>query len=75
MTDKAEANEVVVFVKLPVLHPFSLTKCTAIFAEVKEYFGIFNNQLGGLTDWIVLNKKQQEICVFNAVIIAGPSWP
>jgi hypothetical protein len=54
VTNKAEANEVIVFVKLPVLHPFSLTKCTAIFTEVKGYFGIFNNQLGGLTCWIVL---------------------
>ncbi len=26
---------------------YSLTKQSAIFAEVKEYFGIFNNQLGG----------------------------
>ncbi len=64
--DKADVaeNEVVVFVELPVLHPFFLTKCTATFAEVKGCFGIFNNQLGGLTCWIVLNEKQQEIlCV------------
>jgi hypothetical protein len=54
VTDKAEANEVIVFVKLPVLHPFSLTKYTVIFAEVKGCFGIFNNQLGGLTCWIIL---------------------
>jgi hypothetical protein len=49
--DKADVakNKVVVFVELPVLHPFSLTKCTAIFVEVKGCFGIFNNQLGGLT--------------------------
>ncbi len=26
---------------------YSLTKYSAIFAEVEEYFGIFNNQLGG----------------------------
>jgi hypothetical protein len=54
VTNKAEANEVIVFVKSPVLHPFSHTKCTAIFAEVKGCFGIFNNQLGGLTCWIIL---------------------
>ncbi len=53
VTDKAEANKVIVFVKSPVLHPFSLTKCTAIFAKVKGCFGIFNNQLGGLACWIV----------------------
>ncbi len=57
-------NKVAVFVELPVLHLFSLTKCTAIFVEVKGCFGIFNNQLGGLTCRIILNKKQQEIlCV------------
>ena len=28
--------------------PFSLTNNYAIFAEVKEFFGINNNQLGGL---------------------------
>jgi poly-gamma-glutamate capsule biosynthesis protein CapA/YwtB (metallophosphatase superfamily) len=45
VTDKAEANRVIVFVKSPVMHPFSLTKCNAIFVEVKGCFGIFNNQL------------------------------
>ncbi len=31
---------------------------------MKEYFGIFNNQLGGLICWIIWTKKQQEIlCV------------
>ncbi len=51
VANKAKAKEAIVakdaigFVKLPVLHPFSLTKCTAIFTEVKGYFGILNNQL------------------------------
>ncbi len=48
VTNKAEANKSVVFVKLPVMHPFSLTKCTTIFTEVKGCLGIFNNLPGGL---------------------------
>ena len=45
-----EANESVgVFIELLLLLPFSLTKYSAIFAEVKESFEIYNNQLGGLT--------------------------
>ncbi len=49
---------------LTMFLPFSLTKYTAIFMEVKGCFGIFNNQLGGLNCWIILNKKQQEnLCV------------
>ena len=32
---------------LALFLPFSLTKNYAIFAEVKEFFGINNNQLGG----------------------------
>jgi hypothetical protein len=47
-TNKAEANKVVVFVQLPLLLPFFLTKYTTIFAEVKGCFGINFNQLGGL---------------------------
>jgi hypothetical protein len=37
-----------VLVELPLLLPFSLTKYTSIFAEVKGCFGINNNQLGHL---------------------------
>ncbi len=39
--------------KLLTLLPFSLTKYSAIFAEVKGYFGISinDNQLGGGTLW------------------------
>ncbi len=33
---------------LTLFLPFSLTKHSAIFAEVKGFFGINNNQLGGL---------------------------
>ena len=48
-----EANEIVeaagVSIELLLLLPFSLTKYSAIFAEVKESFEIYNNQLGGLT--------------------------
>ena len=32
---------------LALFLPFSLTNNYAIFAEVKEFFGINNNQLGG----------------------------
>jgi hypothetical protein len=45
---KAKSNEVGVSVELPLLLPFSLTKYSAIFAEVKGYFGINNYQLGSL---------------------------
>ncbi len=39
-TDKAnEANDAGVFIKTPLLLPFSLTKHSAIFAEVKGCFG------------------------------------
>ncbi len=71
VTDKAEANTVIVFVKSPVLHPFSLTKCTAFFAEVKGCFGIFNNQLGGLTCGIVLLcslRNQEKTSVVKNVL-------
>ncbi len=44
----AESNEVGVSSKLLLLPPFSLTKYSAIFAEVKGSFEIYNNQLGGL---------------------------
>ncbi len=49
-SDKAdEADEVdeagVVSIEMPLLLPFSLTKYSAIFTEVKESFGINNNQL------------------------------
>ena len=46
--NEAESNEVGVSVELPLLLPFSLTKYSAIFAEVKGSFEIYNNQLGGL---------------------------
>jgi hypothetical protein len=53
-TDEAdeanEANEVDeagVSIKMPLLLPFSLTKYSAIFAEVKGSFGVHNNQLLG----------------------------
>jgi hypothetical protein len=73
VTNKDEANKAILFVKMLVLHPFSLTKCTTIFAEVKGCFGIFNNQLGGLNCLIVLNKIQQEIlciqCCHNYWIV------
>jgi hypothetical protein len=45
VTDKAEDNEALVFVELLLLLPFSLTKYTAIFMEVKGCFGIYYNQL------------------------------
>jgi hypothetical protein len=48
VTNKAEANKAGVSVKMPLLLPFSLTKYTAIFVEVKGCFGINYNQLGGL---------------------------
>ncbi len=47
VTDKANyVDKAGVFIKMPLLLPFSLTKFSAIFAEVKEFFGINNNQLG-----------------------------
>ncbi len=55
--NKAKSNKVGMSVEFPLLLPFSLTKYSAIFMEVKGCFGIFNNQLGGLTCWIVLEKK------------------
>ena len=49
-SDKAdEADEVeeagVVSIEMPLLLPFSFTKYSAIFTEVKGSFGINNNQL------------------------------
>ena len=41
-----EVNEAGVSIVLLLLLPFSLTKYSAIFAEVKESFEIYNNQLG-----------------------------
>ncbi len=46
--DQVDANKVGVSVKLPLLFPFSLTKYSAIFAEVKGCFRINNNQLESL---------------------------
>jgi hypothetical protein len=43
VNDQADANEVGVSVKLPLLFPFSLTKYSSTFAEVKGCFGINNN--------------------------------
>jgi hypothetical protein len=48
VTNKAEANKAIVFVELPLLLPFSLTKYTAIIAEVKGCFGINYIQHGVL---------------------------
>jgi hypothetical protein len=48
VNDQANANKVGAFIKLPLLLPFSLTKYSVIFAEVKECFGINNNQHGKL---------------------------
>jgi hypothetical protein len=48
VTNRAEANKAIVFVKSPLLLPFSLTKYTAIFAEVTGSFGIHYNEFGGL---------------------------
>ncbi len=46
-TDKANyVDKAGVFIKMSLLLPFSLTKYSAIFAEVKGFFGINNNQLG-----------------------------
>ena len=47
VTNKANyVDKAGVFIKMPLLLLFSLTKFSAIFAEVKEFFGINNNQLG-----------------------------
>ncbi len=77
VTDMAEANEVIVFVKFPVLHSFSLPKCSAIFAEVKGCFSIFNNQLGGLTCWIVslcsLRNQEKTSVAKNVLSRKDPS--
>ena len=40
-----EANEANEAIEMPMLLPFSLTKYPAIFTEVKESFGVNNNQL------------------------------
>jgi len=46
--DKAdEVDEAGVSIEMPLLLPFSLTKYSAIFTEVKGSFGINNNQLWG----------------------------
>ena len=42
-----EVDEAGVSIVLLLLLPFSLTKYSAIFTEVKESFEIYNNQLGG----------------------------
>jgi hypothetical protein len=44
-----EVDEAGVSIEMPLFLPFSLTKYSAIFAEVKESFEIYNNQLGGMT--------------------------
>jgi hypothetical protein len=43
-----EVDEASVSIEMPLLLPFSLTKYSAIFLEVKGSFGVNNNQLGGL---------------------------
>jgi hypothetical protein len=47
VNNKPVANDTGVSIKTPLLLPFSLTKYSTIFAEVKESFGIFGlgNQL------------------------------
>jgi hypothetical protein len=47
VTNKVEATKAGVSIKLPLFSLFSPTKNTAILVEVKGYFGIINNQLGG----------------------------
>jgi len=42
-----EADKAGVSIEMPLLFPFSLTKYFVIFAEVKESFGVNNNQLLG----------------------------
>jgi hypothetical protein len=48
--NETKSNEVDVSVELPLLIPFSLTKYSAIFAEVKGSFEIDNNQLEGFAE-------------------------
>ena len=43
-----KVDEASVSIVLLLLLPFSLTKYSAIFAEVKESFEIYNNQLGAV---------------------------
>ena len=45
--DANKVNEAIALELLALFLPFSLTNNYAIFAEVKEFFGINNNQLGG----------------------------
>ena len=42
-----EVDEAGVSIEMPLLLPFSLTKYSAIFSEVKGSFGVNNNQLLG----------------------------
>ncbi len=42
-----EVDEAGVSIETPLLPPFSLTKYSAIFSEVKGSFGVNNNQLLG----------------------------
>ena len=42
-----EVDEVVVSIEMPLLFPFSLTKYSAIFSEVKGSFEVNNNQILG----------------------------
>ena len=42
-----EVGEAGVSIEMPLLLPFSLTKYSAIFSEVKGSFGVNNNQLLG----------------------------
>jgi hypothetical protein len=42
VADKAEANNAGMSIETPLLLPFSLTKHSAIFAEVKGCFGNIN---------------------------------
>ncbi len=44
----SKAFEAIKLPRLPLMLPFSLTKYSSIFMEVKGYFGINNNQLGYL---------------------------
>ena len=43
--DEADKSDEGVSIEMPLLLPFSLTKYSAIFTEVKGSFGINNNQL------------------------------
>ncbi len=44
----SKAFEAIKLPRLPLLLTFSLTKYSAIFVDVKVYFGINDNQLGGV---------------------------